>query len=184
MSRAVSFHIRDARVAVAFAGILALLTGSAFAQPEIDLTHGVLIVHAPLNGCYSMDEVPPICTYADLQNCASQNNDNLALSSVSHCWFVIAAFVQASQWCAVEFGVEYTEMAPSITGYGFCVPSNGLEIPGTGWPAPGTGTSVVTTDVPWTGNFQPVYSTATTARASSSSPTTPGHPQWSPSRTA
>jgi hypothetical protein len=154
MNRAFSRHVH---LAILFAGTLALLAGPAFAQPEIDLTHGVLIVHAPITACYSLGDWPPICTYSELQDCASQNNDNLALSSANRCWFVIAAFMQESQWCAVEFGIEYEETAPSITGYGFCVPSNGLEIPGIGWPAPDTGTSIATTDVPWTGNFLPVY---------------------------
>jgi hypothetical protein len=144
-------------LAVVLGGILGLLTGSALAQSETDLTHGVLIVHAPPDACLSQSDWPSICTFSELQDCASQNNDNIPIDLGERCWFVIAAFMQPSQWCGVAFGVQYEETAPSITASGFCVPSSGLEIPGTGWPAPGTGTSIATTDVPWSGNFQPVY---------------------------
>jgi hypothetical protein len=150
-----TFHSRICHTIV-LAGILGLLAGSAIAQPGSDLSHGVLIVHHPWGSCSYTPESPPICTY-NLEACDAQNNDNLPLGTTAWCWLVIAAFSEESQWCGVEFGVEYEDTYPTITGFGFCVPSNGLEIPGAGWPAPGTGTSVATTDVPWSGDFAPVY---------------------------
>jgi hypothetical protein len=153
MNRTAASHIHVIHAAVVVAGILGLFAGSALAQPRDDLSNGMLIVHAPLNGCYTMDG---ICAYANLQDCASLNN-YIPLSNVSRCWFVIAVFLFESQWCGVEFGIQYEETAPSITDYGFCVPSNGMEVASIDWPAPHTGTAVMTIDVPWTGNYLPVY---------------------------
>jgi hypothetical protein len=139
---------------------MGLVTGAAFAQPATDLGGGVFIAHHPPGLIYSSDAPEGgWCAAGAITGCDVQNNDYLPLTigtpETSPVWYVVAAFLQESQWCGVEFGITYDGV--SILGGGLCVPANGLEIQGPGWPASGTGTSVVTTDVPWVGNFMPVY---------------------------
>jgi hypothetical protein len=127
------------------------------AAQETDLTGGVFIAHHPAGLVYSFD--PPAegwCPEGVIASCEDQNNDNIP-GDQSYVWFVVAAFLQDSEWCGIEFGMEYPHYSWFVQESGYCVPSEGLEIPGTGWPASGTGTSVVTTDVAWVGNFLPVY---------------------------
>lgn len=143
------------RVLLALA-VMGLVTGAAFAQPATDLNGGVMIAHHPAGLVYSTD--PPVggwCAAGAIAGCEFQNNDMLPLGGDNWVWYVVAGFLQESQWCGVEFGINYTGVA--VSGAALCVPSNGLEIQGPGWPASGTGTSVVTTDVPWVGRFAPVY---------------------------
>lgn len=146
------------RVLLALA-VMGLVTGAAYAQ---DLTGGVFIAHSVPGLAYSTDapaggwcgQLPT------LAGCAAQNNDNIQSVDAPMVWFVVAAFLQDSQWCGVEFGLQYpsgTNTGYSISANGYCVPSSALEIPGDTWPASGQGTSVVTTDIPWSGNFKPVY---------------------------
>lgn len=146
------------RVLLALA-VMGLVTGAAYAQ---DLTGGVFIAHHPAGLAYTT-ETPaggwcPL--FGTLSGCDAQNNDNLATDGSALVWYVVAAFVQDSQWCGIEFGLTYFEDAEtgySIAEAGFCVPGQALEIPGDTWPSSGQGVSVVTTDIPWSGNFKPVY---------------------------
>ncbi|MBM3317404.1 MAG: hypothetical protein FJY75_06085 [Candidatus Eisenbacteria bacterium] len=143
------------RVLLALA-VMGLVTGAAIAQPATDLGGGVFIAHAPAGLVYSSD--PPAegwCHFGRINGCDDQLNDYLPTSDYV-VMYVVAGFLQESQWCGIEFGVSY---APGLlmTEFGRCVPSDGLEIAQPGWPASGTGISIVTTDVPWTGNFLPVY---------------------------
>jgi hypothetical protein len=80
-------------------------------------------------------------------------------SSAAATWFVIAAWEGEDRtWCGVEFGFGqfdaglfgFSEVSP-------CYPVTGLELPTGEWPGPGQGTAIVTTGVPWEGNWQPVY---------------------------
>ena len=146
------------RVLLALA-LLGLVSVGASAQLQTDLSGGVFIAHHPAGLLYSSD--PPAegwCAFNDLTGCADQNNDQMMAGADDPIvWYVIAAFLEDSEWCGIEFGLEYTPYSWLPLGFGMCVPGEGLEIPGTGWPAPGTGTSVVTTTESWQGNFMPVY---------------------------
>lgn len=143
--------MRRVLLALAFMG---LVTGAAYA----DLSAGVFLAHHPAGLVYTIDTpTGGWCAQCNLQSCADQNNDNLPLGTESWVWYVVAAFPETSTWCGIEFGLQYTAGAPTLTAFGYCVPGAGLEIPGTGWPGAGTGTSVVTTDLPWTGTLVPVY---------------------------
>jgi hypothetical protein len=133
---------------------MGLVTGAAYAQ---DLTGGVFIAHHPAGLQFTIDTpTGGWCGQCALVGCADQNNDDLALGTTNWVWFVVAAFLQDSQWCGIEFGLQYNANVV-LTQKGYCVPSSALEIPGDTWPASGQGVSVVTTDVPWSGNFKPVY---------------------------
>jgi hypothetical protein len=139
---------------------MGLVTGAAFAQPATDLGGGVMIAHSPSGLVYTTD--PPVdgwCPLGVIPGCADQINDNLPVAGYSFL-YVVAGFLQESQWCGAEFGISYPSALGSgisLLEWGNCVPSDGLEIPVTGWPESGTGISIVTTDVPWVGNFVPVY---------------------------
>lgn len=138
--------------------VMGLVTGAAYAQ---DLSGGVMIAHHPAGLAYTTET--PIggwCPlFGTMAGCDAQNNDNVSADGSGWVWYVVAAFLQDSQWCGVEFGLTYPE---GLTGYviseqGPCVPGQVLEIPGDFWPSSGQGTSLVTTDIPWSGNFKPVY---------------------------
>jgi hypothetical protein len=142
------------RVLLALA-IMGLVTGAAYAQ---DLTGGVFIAHHPAGLTFTTDTpAGGWCAQCTLTSCDAQNNDNLALDGTNLVWYVVAAFLTNQTWCGVEFGLQYPMDDITVAQKGFCVPSAALEIQGTGWPESGTGTSVVTTDIPWSGNFKPVY---------------------------
>lgn len=141
------------RVLLALA-VMGLVTGAAYAQ---DLTGGVFIAHHTQGLAFTIDTpVGGWCGQCALTSCDAQNNDNLGLGTTNWVWFVVAAFLQDSQWCGVEFGLQYNPNVV-LTQKGVCAPGAFLEIPGDTWPLSGQGVSVVTTDIPWSGNFKPVY---------------------------
>jgi hypothetical protein len=74
-------------------------------------------------------------------------------------WFVLSAFPGGDkEWCGTEFGFgQYDPYLYIFTTWGPCSPGGNLEIPTDGWPGPLEGTAIVTTNLAWTGNFQPVY---------------------------
>jgi hypothetical protein len=131
---------------------------TAAAQPSTDLSGGVFIVHRPSGLVYSLDEDPPPggwCAAGQIADCESQENDYRPSDGNVDIWFVLAAFPQESEWCGVEFGVDYADV--EVAELSMCVPSSALETPSDFWPESGSGTTLITVDVPWTGTFNVVY---------------------------
>jgi len=143
--------------AALFTLLLLATTSVAPAQLATDLTGGVLIAHTVPE---PMTCVPPPegwCALCELTTCEDQENDEVPLMQLCGLWYVVAAFLQESEWCGVEFGLAYPSYGFVFVDYGICAPDEGLEIPTPTWPASGSGTAIVTTTAPWQGNFQPVY---------------------------
>jgi hypothetical protein len=73
-------------------------------------------------------------------------------------WYVIAAFHEEKVWCGTQFGLgDYHPYAFYLTHSGSNCLANSLEIPTSGWPGPGEGISIAATDVPYEGNYIPIY---------------------------
>ncbi|MCK4303678.1 MAG: T9SS type A sorting domain-containing protein, partial [Candidatus Eisenbacteria sp.] len=73
-------------------------------------------------------------------------------------WYVLAAWWDPQEFCAVEFGLgNYNASIYPIDGYGPCYATVGLEIPTGDWPEPNTGIVVSDVGGGWSGNYLPVY---------------------------
>jgi hypothetical protein len=145
--------MRRVLLALAFMGLVA---GAA----QADLSDGVFVAHHPAGLVYTDAPAGGWCGLCDLACIADANNDYLPVVTDPNqkiVWYIVAAFPEATEWCGVEFGIQYNAYTPSIADKGICVPVDGLEIAGTGWPASGTGVSVVTSSMGWTGKMAPVY---------------------------
>jgi hypothetical protein len=143
--------------------LLGLVAG-ANAVPD-DLTGGVLAAHFVPELVYSGDAPTGgwCAAYAPYAiNDLAQVNArvDVVAGGDPNVWYVLAAWgLEDKTWCGTEFGlgdfdvVDGFSMAEGIP----CFPSGGLEIPTAGWPGPNEGTAIVTTDIPWSGNYVPVY---------------------------
>jgi hypothetical protein len=145
------------RVLLALA-LLGLGAGMACADPD-DLSNGVFIAHHPVNMVAS---VPPAGYCAEylanhaITECDQQVNEINTYDP--RIWFVLSQWGEAKTWCGTEFGFgQYEAYNFIMTAWGPCAPGGFLEIPTDGWPGPLEGTAIVTTDTPWSGNFEPVY---------------------------
>jgi len=147
------------RVLLALA-LLGLAVGMASAQH--DLTDGVFIAHwnpaiawssdAPAEGwCQRYLNTGPITDF-DQQNPFISTGNRVV-------WYLLSAWATGNKtWCGTEFGLgSYNPYLFLFETWGPCTPGENLEIPTAGWPAPLEGTAIVTTDLPWVGNFRPVY---------------------------
>jgi hypothetical protein len=149
------------RVLLALA-VMGLVAGGAQAQLQTDLSGGVIMCHHPAGLSYTFDAPPEgWCAFNDLQGCP-ENNDELANEDPFGMlvWYVCAAFVEDSEWCGVEFGLEYGGPYDFVLlDHGVCTPGGFLTIESEDpvWPLPGSGIAITTTTVPWTGNFEEVY---------------------------
>lgn len=134
--------------------------GAAGADPT-DLTAGVLIAHYDPAVEWS-DPVPgELCT-GYLECCAITNCDQqnpMMEGGASRVWYVLAQWWdEPKTWCLSEFGFGQYDPAIFVFGMsGPCTPGANLEISTPGWPGPMQGTAVAATDIPWSGNFVPVY---------------------------
>jgi hypothetical protein len=130
----------------------------AVADPD-DLSGGVFIAHHDPNIVYC---VPPegwcqhyIDGYA-INNCDDQNPS--IMTTEERVWFLLSAWPEDKVWCGTEFGLgEYNYYLFIFTSWGPCSPGGNLEIPTAYWPGPNEGTAIVTTDLAWQGNWEPVY---------------------------
>lgn len=139
--------------------LLGLGVGMASAQMD-DLTGGVFIAHHDPAMVASVPEEGYCQQYLDgfaITDCEGINANIDTIEPVV--WFLLSAFPGGDkEWCGSEFGFgQYDPYNFIFTAWGACTPGGVLEIPTDAWPGPGEGVAVVTTDVPWTGNFMPVY---------------------------
>ncbi|MCK4303256.1 MAG: hypothetical protein KAY24_03365 [Candidatus Eisenbacteria sp.] len=137
-----------------------LAAGIAHADPS-NLESGVFIAHYPALLEFSSNPPPEgwcqhyLDSYA-ITACEDQVNRIDTQGGVV--WFVLAAWSESKEWCAVEFGLgSYDAAAFLITDHGACFPEAGLELPSDNWPGPNEGTAITVTGDPWLGNLQPVY---------------------------
>lgn len=138
--------------------LLGLGAGMACAQ-ENDLSDGVFIAHHDPDIVYSVPLEGWCQHYIDgykIETCEEQNPS--IMTSGERIWFLLSAWPSVKTWCGTEFGLgEYDQYCYIFTSYGPCTPGGNLEIPTDYWPGPGEGTAIVTTDVAWHGNWEPVY---------------------------
>ncbi|MBD3235516.1 MAG: hypothetical protein GF330_02295 [Candidatus Eisenbacteria bacterium] len=142
-------------LAVALIGLGAGIAGA----DENDLTGGVFICHHDPDIVYS-EPLEGWCQhYLDgyaITTCEEQNPQ--IMTTDERVWFVLSAFSADKVWCGTEFGFgQYEPYLFVFTSWGPCAPGGNLEIPSDNWPGPNEGTAIVTTDSPWSGNFEPVY---------------------------
>jgi hypothetical protein len=126
---------------------------------ENDLSGGVFIAHHD-PGIVFCEPLEGWCQhYIDgyaIDNCDAQNPSIMTVEE--RIWYVLAAFTEDKVWCGAEFGFgDYHPYLFIFTGFGPCTPGGNLEIPTPGWPGPFEGTAITTTDLPWVGNWLPVY---------------------------
>jgi hypothetical protein len=129
-----------------------------------NLSGGVLITHYVPELTYST--VPPPEGWCDayqpyaINDCGAQNTRiDVAGESSAACWYVLAAWADAKEWCQVQFGVEpydpalftFIDSAPCFP------PGGGFESSSEGWPGPAEGTRLIAGPSTWAGNFAPVY---------------------------
>jgi len=140
---------------------LMLIVDLAGADPAI-LEDGVLIAHHPpgLEFTSGQDWCDRYEQEFAIDSCAEQSNriDLNGYQGDGSVWYVLAAWGEAKDWCAVEFGLgAYTAANYAFVEHGPCG-SGALTIPTSGWPGPGEGISIaVPADEPWSGSFVPVY---------------------------
>jgi hypothetical protein len=145
------------RVLLALA-LLGLGAGMASAQVT-DLSGGVFIAHHDPN----INMSPPLegwCQhYIDnyaISSCEEQNPSIMTFDE--RIFFLLSAWGEDKEWCGTEFGMgQFDPYCFVFTTWGPCSPGGNLEIPTGYWPGPGEGTAIVTTDLPWFGDFEPVY---------------------------
>jgi len=130
--------------------------------PDADLAGGVLIAHVP-PGCEYSEGVDGCQRYWDefeITSCEEQHNRIDPESMASALWYVIAAWSEEKEWQTIQFGLG--DYDPELCAfwpheYGPCFSSLGTEIHTPGWPGPNTGVVLGASDVPWSGNYVPVY---------------------------
>ncbi len=135
---------------------------AAHADPD-DLTGGVLVAHYVPEMVHSEDRWNVYCDeYLEHYAIHSPAEVNARIDVAYFWpvdWFVLAAWEsEDKRWCGTEFGFgDYNGNIFSAAAASPCFPDEGLEIPTPGWPGPLEGTAFVTTTMPWTGNWVPVY---------------------------
>jgi len=147
---------------VALTAWLALSPG---ARADVtDLSNGVFIVHHEPEIQYSDD--PPggdWCRYYTdsyaIHACDEQNPRIDSAPGEIAVWYILSAWEEEKEFCGVQFCfADYDEDLFTFLNWGSCCPSTGcLEIPTMGWPGPNEGTAMARLDLPWAGNFLPVY---------------------------
>ncbi|MCK4304864.1 MAG: right-handed parallel beta-helix repeat-containing protein [Candidatus Eisenbacteria sp.] len=147
------------RIEVVGAIFILLASGIQASADEVNLEDGVFIAHyvpqleyseAPENACGDYEQ------YA-IANPEDQVN-RIDADGTYSTWFVLAAWSEEKEFCGVQFGFgDYDPDIYPIDFFGICSPGGVLEICGFSWPGPNNGTAVVTTGIPWTGNYVPVY---------------------------
>jgi len=131
-----------------------------------DLSDGVFIAHHDPAIVWS--DFPPAggwcAPYAQHQiTSCDQQNPSVPVGPIttsSVVWYVLAQWWdEPKTWCLSEFG--FGDFDPNIwtfyLTFGPCTPGDNLEISTGAWPGPNSGTAVTTTNIPWSGNFVPVY---------------------------
>ena len=133
---------------------------AANADPS-DLSGGVFISHHPSTLQFSSDPPPEGWCQHYLSNHAistCEDQVNRIDTTDGSIWFVLAAWDEAKSLRGIDFGLGlYTEANYSITAYGPCYPSQGLELSTPNWPGSSQGTSIVITDDVWSGSISPIY---------------------------
>jgi hypothetical protein len=139
-----------------------VLLGVGAAVASADENHligGIFICHHDPEIVYCVPMEGWCQYYIDnwkIEDCESQNPS--IMTSDECVWFLLSAWPEVKTWCGTEFGLgDYDPYCYIFTSFGPCTPGGSLEIPTDYWPGPGQGTAIVTTDVAWHGNFEPVY---------------------------
>ncbi|MFC1572370.1 FlgD immunoglobulin-like domain containing protein [Candidatus Eisenbacteria bacterium] len=147
-------------VAVEGEWIVGALVCSPNPCPAVDLSGGILMVHAPpglqwsngLDFCQQYYDEHAISSTAE-QITSIEPDTATGESSV---WYVIAAWEDIKETCSVQFGLaDYDEEIFSFREASPCN-AGGLEISSSGWPGAGEGTLVIHENR-WWGNYIPVY---------------------------
>ena len=150
------------RLLLAFA-LLGLVAGAS-ADPN-DLTGGVLITHAPSGVIFSagLDYCGAYAEYG-IASCEEQNTTMVSGGAPQHMFFyVVAAFAEDKVWCGTQFGfgdVTGTDEYFYFVAGGdanICLTNALSTTSGAGFPMENEGIAIVATDIPWDGNFLPVY---------------------------
>jgi hypothetical protein len=136
--------------------VLVVALGAVSAD-EHDLTGGVFICHYDPQITWTPI---PFCElyfqYYEITSCEEQNPS--IMTSDERVWYVLSAFNGDKEWCGTEFGFgQFDPYCYIFTWFGPCPFGGNLEISTDYWPGPGEGTAIVTTDLPWRGNFYPTY---------------------------
>ncbi|MCK4304958.1 MAG: hypothetical protein KAY24_12040 [Candidatus Eisenbacteria sp.] len=147
---------------------IALLIGFVSIAPSAcasltNLAGGVLIAHYEAQVQFSLD--PPAEGWCQayepfaISDPTEQVNRVDVATATGIVWYVLAAWDEEKQWCAVEYGLgEFSQDLFDFTDWGPCFPSMGIEIPiPSGWPRPDCGTAFVIIDEPWIGACEAVY---------------------------
>jgi hypothetical protein len=140
-----------------------LLALAGLARADVtDLTGGVLAVHRVPELSYSTD--PPAGTWCAsyaayaVNGCDDLITDVEVQGAAPVVWFVLAAWAEPKEWCALRFGLgTYDDRMFGIDDHGPCFPAGGLEDPTAGWPGPNSGTAIAIMGTPWSGSWTPVY---------------------------
>ncbi len=123
------------------------------------LAMGVFIAHAPPGLQWTSGE--DWCQrYLDEFPIASSSEQvNQVEIGTEHVWYVLAGWEEDKEFCAAQFGFgDYSPDAYMIYDSGPCYPeTGGLELPTGGWPGPNEGTALTVTNMPWSGNYVPIY---------------------------
>jgi len=136
---------------------LMFIADLASADPTA-LDDGVLIAHHPpgLEFTSGQEWCDRYEQEFAIDSCEAQHNriDLDGHEGDGSVWYVLAAWEEAKEWCAVEFGLgEYTAANYPLVEHGPCG-TGALTIPTSGWPGPGEGISIaVPADAPWSGSL-------------------------------
>ncbi|MBD3236558.1 MAG: hypothetical protein GF330_07630, partial [Candidatus Eisenbacteria bacterium] len=124
-----------------------------------ELTSGVFLCHHDPGIGYSVPPEGWCQHYLDelaIVSCDGQNPQ--ILEGGETVWFLLSAFLEEKTWCGTEFGFgDYPAELYAFESWGPCAPGEVLELPTDGWPGPREGTGFISVDLPWSGNFLPVY---------------------------
>jgi hypothetical protein len=139
--------------------------GSCDPNPCTDparLSGGALIAHYCAELVYTTP--PPLEGWGQyyLDNYAitssAQQVTRIDYSPDASIWFVLSAWDSEKEFCSVQFGFgDYYAPTYEFIEHGPCFGGTGLEVASSGWPGPIEGTAFVVSDLPWTGNYVPVY---------------------------
>ncbi len=126
---------------------------------SVDLSDGVFIAHHPLGLVYTTGDnyVQRYDSEFQLLDVSNQNCRIQCEIGQARVWYIVAAFAEAKEWCAVDLGLgEYNESHFAIVDHGPGV-SNTLRRYAGGWPGSESGISIYTTDASWSGQTALIY---------------------------